>query len=88
MSVELQAGDAEIVLHATLPESLATPQTFAYMMDFISKLKENLTPPLGEKWRTLFALDQISLLDSFLDETTGAQKSTSEDTLTGAENED
>lgn len=88
MSVELSAEDAEIVLHATLPDSLATPQTFASMMEFISKLKESLILPHGEKWKTLFALDQISLLDSYLDETTGAQKSTSGGTPTGARNED
>jgi hypothetical protein len=88
MSVELSAGDAEIVLHATLPAGLGTPQTFGLMMDFMSKLKESLILPQGEKWRTLFALDQTSLLDSFLDETTGVQENTPDDTPTGATNEE
>jgi hypothetical protein len=87
MSAELQAGDAKVVvLASSLSEHDILP-TLGSAVDFLSRLKENLTLPPGQEWTISFAADQTSRLQCFSGRTIGQPKLESSDTQIGASSE-
>ena len=87
-SVEFTGDGAEIVVVAKLGEKLDTLQIFDYLMEAMSKLKENLTAMPDRKWTISFDVGPTYEYGCSFSATTGQPADTQKDTPTGAKDEE
>lgn len=87
MSAELKAGDATIVVLASSLKEQDILPTLGSAVNFLSKLKENLTLPHGSEWTISFAADQTFKLQSYSGTTIGPLSDVFKDTQSGAKKE-
>ena len=88
MSAELKAGNATIVILGTLVNERDILPTLGSALNFLSKLKENLTLPHGSEWTISFAADQTYKLTSYSGTTTGQLEDIFRDTRSGVQREE
>lgn len=88
MSAELKAGDVKIAVLGTVPKEQDILQILGLAVNFLSKLKENLTLPHDSEWTISFAADQTYKLTSYSGRTIGPLNDMFKDTPIGAKSEE